>query len=133
MTESVFARSWIIRSSTSRFFPLRSDVEVKPKEPISDGFELNVIRQGHPEKIIDREFREVASGRALQGRFERPGENPQDPPERFEIVVTLSPVDGPDGKQRLLGLVLAIQRRIEDEGTGVWVAEAKPPEPADLT
>ena len=123
MTESVFKRGWTIRSSTSRFFPVDSEIVLKPKEPPSDGFELEVIWEGHPVPVIGRDFREIESNRSLHGKFDK-GEQPV---KHFEIVVTLVPVE-PGGKKRLLGLVREDRGR-DDEGTGVWVAEAKPQEP----
>lgn len=127
MTESVFKGDWTIRSSTSRFFPAHSRFQLTPKRPQSDEFELEVHWEEHSRlKLLDRDFREVESGRVLRGPFERPKENPNEL-EHFELVVTLCTVDE---KKYLLGLLLPKPGR-DDEATGVWVAVEKPPPPPD--
>ena len=133
MTEPNFEGCWTIRSSTSRFFPAHSKFHLTPK-PQSDEFELEVNWEEHSKlKLLERDFHKVESGRVVRGTFDHPKETPQPPKpqERFELVVTLCPVFGPDQEQYLFGLLFPKKPGREDEGTGVWVAEQKPPPPDD--
>ena len=119
MTEPVLKGTWVIRSSTSRFFTVESAVVLAEAEP--DSFTLDLIwEKQDPIKLIQRNFRKVDSGTAA-GSFD----HPRDPNEKLDLVVTFCPVPGPGGTKRLFGL-LTSNSRIEGGGTGVWVAEEPP-------
>ena len=119
MAEPVLKGTWVIRSSTSRFFTAESVVVLAEAEP--DSFTLDLIWEKHdPIKLIQRDFRKVDSG-TVAGSFP----HPKNSRETFQLVVTFCPVPGPGGKKRLFGL-LTDDGRIEGGGTGVWVAEEPP-------
>ncbi|HWN44006.1 MAG TPA: hypothetical protein VNW71_17415 [Thermoanaerobaculia bacterium] len=122
-TEPVLEGDWTIRASTSRFFTVRSGVKLAPTDRAAGGFELEVDWEKQKKvKLIEKDFHEVKP-RTLRGTFPHPGE----PGRKFELVVTLCPEIGPDGKKYLFGLLFPPKDNREDEGTGVWVAEAQPP------
>ncbi|HVR95541.1 MAG TPA: hypothetical protein VMW27_02935 [Thermoanaerobaculia bacterium] len=127
MTEPDFSGSWTIRSSTSRFFPTHSSLEIKRKRPRAADFALAVTwENGTTLKVIEKGF-SLENG-ALKGSFCHPKNKPKKDQEKFQLVVTWCPATFADGKQRLFGLLLPAVGSFADEGTGVWVAEAIPRE-----
>ncbi|HYH45085.1 MAG TPA: hypothetical protein VEG34_05320, partial [Thermoanaerobaculia bacterium] len=98
MTEPLLEGDWTIRSSTSRFFTVRSGIKLVPKDAESGGFELEVDWEKLHKVKIDRDFHEVKP-RTLRGSFNHPGNQ-----KKYELVVTLCPEIGPDGKKYLFGL-----------------------------
>lgn len=126
MTEPTFPEKWCVKSSTSRFFPVHSALSLTPRQRGSNVFELEVDWEGVTKlKPSDQGFTEIEPG-TLQGNFGHPKKNPT---EQFELMVTLSPPSGLDGKRRLLGLLIPLRAGIEGGGTGVWVAEEQPKDP----
>jgi hypothetical protein len=127
MTDSDFSGSWIIRSSTSRFFPLDSVVNLERK---ATSFDLDVVWEGQPNlKLVDKNF--LPENGALNGFFRRPKPGQPEKEEEFQLVVIRCPVGLPDQKPRLLGLLTQKGER-EPGSTGVWMAEEqKEPEPLD--
>jgi hypothetical protein len=122
MTEPYFPEDWIIRSSTSRFFPAHSKFKLTRKGAGSADFELEVTWEKHAALKVIENF--SLENSVWKGDIRRPKDE-RGQEEKFQLLVTSCP-PGFDEKQRLWGLLLPYPSSYGDEGTGVWVAEAIP-------
>ncbi len=125
MSECNYSEKWEIISSTSRFFPVHSHVLLTPEQPKSAHFKMSVNWAGHSDlPLHEADFPERMPG-AFRIPFDHPKEDSKE--EHFELGVTVN--FGPNGKRYLFGVVF--KPTFEDQGTGVWVAEEKPPPPGE--
>lgn len=134
MAEPSIPRGWKIISSTSRFFPVDSEVRFAPVRGGVSRYELDVD-WGRQATSWTFEV-ELPDGMTSEGRSSHFHGDFQDKKGRpFRVVFTLCPESSQGGPRYLCGLLF--HRRNSDPGdlgdtaTGVWVAEEERKEPAE--
>lgn len=127
MTESTFPQEWTIRASTSRFFPVHSTVCLTPKRSGSASFDLAVNWEDQATlTLLTADFPTGTPG-TFRGKYDHPKGKPEPDQEKFEIVVTVCPGNEKGGPRFLCGQLHRRGSGGDPGGTGVWVAEEKPP------
>jgi hypothetical protein len=124
MSETLFPGQSTIIASTSDYFPIDADIQVAPIQTDAARVQIRLLRPGQePEDLFETDVPAEARrpDRSLQGDFRNR--------QTCKILIGLMTLCPGKTRRLLVGRITSPEDRIDEGGTGVWVAEERPKEP----